>query len=194
MTAGTDTRNRAPRPTDKMVGFMCRLAAERVAPSLGATAAERLDAMTAWLKTDAADKWECMRRIDWLKAQPKDVRSPDDARADTDADLSVLTRGVYERNGEVYVVKKSRQSERLYANRVVEIRGERLTEADETVNFELEYAKGVIYRLRPQDKMTKARAEEFLIRYSRCIVCGRTLKKADSVARGIGPVCITYFA
>lgn len=190
MTAGTRTRE--PRPTPKMVNFVRLLAAERVAPSLGATAADRVAAVDAWLATDEADKWECMHRIDWLKAQPKDVQTPDDARGD--GDLSVLTRGVYERNGEIFVVKKSKQSERLYASRVVEVGGERLTEAGTKVNFELEYARGVIYRLRPQDKMTKARAAEFLTRYSRCLVCGRALKDATSVERGIGPVCITYFA
>lgn len=182
----TRTATRAPRPTDKMVAFMRKLASERVATSLGTTPSERLVALDAWLLTTEADKFECMSRIDWLKAQPLDRQR--------EADPVVLTRGVYELNGEIFVVKKAKQSERLYAQRVVEIRGERLTEAGDKVNFELEYARGVIFKLRPDHQMTKARAAEFLTRYARCLVCGRALKDATSVERGVGPVCVTYFA
>jgi hypothetical protein len=179
-----------PRPTDRMISFMQRLASERLIPELGSTAEERVASLNLWLDMPAADKYTCMHRIDDMKRAPFAPKQNESASED----LSALSRGVYERNGEIFVVKPTKDKQRLYAMRVVEIRGQRLTEDDEKVNFELEYVRGGIYNLRPQDKMTKKRAEEFLTRYARCIVCNRSLKDATSVERGIGPVCITYFA
>jgi hypothetical protein len=70
----------------------------------------------------------------------------------------------------------------------------RMTEVGEVVDFELEYAPGLIRDLREEHRMPKARAIEFTTRYGRCIVCGRHLKAAKSVEAGIGQVCIKYFA
>lgn len=47
--------------------------------------------------------------------------------------------------------------------------------------------------VKPGDQMNVERAKELMIRYGRCIVCGRFLKVAKSVERGIGPVCFSYF-
>jgi hypothetical protein len=42
--------------------------------------------------------------------------------------------------------------------------------------------------------MNFEKAKALTIRYGRCICCGRRLKAAQSVERGIGPVCRRYFS
>lgn len=115
-------------------------------------------------------------------------------REDKPKDVIVTEPGVYERDDVVYVVKFTKDKQRLYAKRIRELNSTRLTEAGTIVDIEFDYAPGAVYRLRPEDKMSLERAKEYTIRYGRCIVCGRNLKKAESVERGIGPVCIKSFA
>lgn len=43
-------------------------------------------------------------------------------------------------------------------------------------------------------KMTLDEAKAFILRYGKCVRCGRTLKAHESVERGIGPVCVKYFS
>lgn len=106
---------------------------------------------------------------------------------------AALQPGVYERNGEVFVVKPNREGTRVYAKRLVEITGQRLTEAGSKIPIEFEYAPGAVFALRIEHRMPVDRARELTIRYGRCLNCGRVLKDADSVERGIGPVCIKAF-
>src|SRR5438132_2374593 len=101
--------------------------------------------------------------------------------------------GVYERDGQVYVVKMNREKTRSYAKRLVQIGGERLVESGAHRKFDFEYDKGAIYRLTEGDRMPLDRAKDLMVRYGRCINCGRFLKAAVSVERGIGPVCIKAF-
>lgn len=107
--------------------------------------------------------------------------------------VTVTEPGVYESDNQVYVVKFNREHTRLYAKRLVEINAERATELGERVQIEFQYDRGAVYRLTPEDKMDVERAKALTIRYGRCIVCGRRLKAAESVERGIGPVCIKSF-
>jgi hypothetical protein len=142
--------------------------------------------------------------ITWLLRQPKVSAKPAPAPAVEAAAQTVaaiapsepakLEVGVYEFNGEIYVVKPNREKTRLYAKKLVEIGGRRLTESNEIVNIEFEYAPGVIYSLLPSHKMSIERARELTLRYGRCIVCGRRLKDATSVDKGIGPVCRKSFS
>lgn len=111
----------------------------------------------------------------------------------TDTQTRFVDPGVYERDGVVYVVKRSKERTRSYAKRLVEFGGTRVTESGEHVEFDFEYDRGAIYQLRPEHKMPLDRAKELTIRYGRCMNCGRTLKAAVSVERGIGPVCIKAF-
>jgi len=106
----------------------------------------------------------------------------------------VQTPGVFELpTGEIYVVKPNRAKTRLYAKRLVETSSDRVTVPGEHVQFDFEYERGAIYRIREEDRMSIERAKYFMVRYGKCIVCGRRLKVAKSVERGIGPVCIKYF-
>lgn len=104
-----------------------------------------------------------------------------------------LALGVYETpDHQIYVVKSTRSKTRKYALRLVES-PDRLNQKRERVRFDFQYESGAIYKLRPEYKMTTKRAKRYLVRYGRCLVCGRTIKAADSVYLGIGPVCIQYF-
>lgn len=108
--------------------------------------------------------------------------------------ISTLEMGVYELpSGEVYVVKPNREKTRLYAKKLVEASSDRVTETSKRVPFDFVYERGAIYRIKPEYRMSIERGKEFMIRYGRCIVCGRFLKVAESVERGIGPVCIKAF-
>ncbi len=102
--------------------------------------------------------------------------------------------GVYELpTGEIYVVKLNRAKTRVYAKRLVEVDSERLSKENKRVKFDFEYESGAIFRIEPDHLMGIERAKQLMIQYGRCIVCGRRLKVAESVERGIGPVCIKYF-
>lgn len=125
--------------------------------------------------------------IKWLKRRDKLATLVQDEPED-------LVIGVYQYGGTVYVVKPDKRNpDRLAAYRVTEINGRRLTHNGTTVDFELQYARGMVDVLRLRHRMPLADAEAFMIRYSRCICCGRHLSDAESVAQGIGPVCRTKF-
>ena len=109
-----------------------------------------------------------------------------------DNEIKVTKPGVFEKNGEIFVVKPTRDKQRLYAMKLVES-SERLTEMGEHVDFDFRYSKGAIYSLSELDRMDIEKAKKLMIRYGRCIVCKKRLKVATSVERGIGPVCIKYF-
>ena len=123
------------------------------------------------------------------------AEAPRQADCATTRRTGITQPGVYEMpDGKIYVVKFNRPQTRLYAKRLVEIAGDRLTEAGTTASIEFEYEAGAIFRLAPEMKMPLERAKQLTIRYGRCIVCGRHLKAAESVERGIGPVCVKSFA
>jgi len=104
-----------------------------------------------------------------------------------------VTMGVFKKDGRIYVVKPNKDKTRVYAKEVVESPA-RLTENGEEVDFETRYAPGAVYKLTEADRWDIADAQDFLTKFSRCIVCGRHLKAAKSVANAIGPVCAKYFA
>jgi hypothetical protein len=101
--------------------------------------------------------------------------------------------GVFKKDGAIYVVKPNKQKTRVYAKEIV-AGPPRMTENGEVVDFEARYAPGVVYKLTEGDRWDMADARDFLTKFSRCIVCNRHLKAAESVANDIGPVCAKYFA
>ena len=108
--------------------------------------------------------------------------------------IAQLTMGVYELpTGEIYVVKPNRDKTRMYAKRLVESPSDRLTETGTVVKFDFVYEKGAIYKIKPEHRMSIERGRELMIKYSRCIVCGRTLKVAGSILQGMGEVCKRAF-
>jgi hypothetical protein len=101
--------------------------------------------------------------------------------------------GVFKKDGRIYVVKPNREKTRVYAKEIIESPA-RMTENGEVADFETVYAPGVVYKLTESDRWDLADAKDFLTKFARCIVCGRHLKAAKSVAGSIGPVCAKYFA
>lgn len=90
-----------------------------------------------------------------------------------------LSEGMYRKGGEVYRVKRSRQTGGLYAMRLID-NGDR---------GEFEYEKGAIRLLAAEDRMTLEQAQEHGVQHGWCCVCGAHLTDPKSIARGIGPVC-----
>lgn len=135
--------------------------------------------------------------ITWLKRQPKHQASRDgEDQASRARKPSAVEAGVYETEAGIYVVKRTRDKQRVYAKKLVELRdtqGDRLTECSERARFDFEYAPGAIYTLTEDDRMPLERAKELTVRYGRCINCGRRLKVAESLERGLGPVCVKAF-
>jgi Family of unknown function (DUF6011) len=55
------------------------------------------------------------------------------------------------------------------------------------------YEKGAIYTLKGSERLTLAQLEEWGISTGVCAICSRLLSTAESVARGIGPVCASRY-
>jgi len=115
------------------------------------------------------------------------------ANGSHDPNRKPVGMGVYRKDGKIYVVKPNKEKTRFYAKEIVPS-PPRLTERGEEVDFETVYRAGMIYNLTEADKWPLKEAAEFLTKYARCIVCGRHLKAAKSVANSIGPICAGYFA
>lgn len=97
-------------------------------------------------------------------------------------------------DGTIVQAKPNQAKTNVYTKRWVEIRGQRLVDAtEERVHGEWEYAPEFKRQLDSARRMTLDEAKEFILRYGQCVRCGRRLKAAESVERGIGPVCINYF-
>lgn len=151
-----------------------------------------VNTLTSMIEDETLTSRRASEAIDFLKRQPRVVSVA--AVAATSVPTEALTPGVYEvAPGEIYVVKPNQAKTRLYAKRLVEINADRLTETDEIVQIEFEYAPGAIFNIRPEHRMDAERGKALTIRYGKCICCGRKLKAAQSVERGIGPICIKYF-
>jgi len=55
------------------------------------------------------------------------------------------------------------------------------------------YERGAIYTLAASERLTLAELEAWGLDTGVCAVCGRLLSTAESVARGIGPVCASRY-
>lgn len=176
-----------PMATEKQISFINSLMSQVELTDEQRSGAET--ALEGGLTKKQASSW-ITRLLELKKDQPNKPALVDE-KPET---VQVTQAGVYEKDGEVFIVKPTRDKARLYAKRLVEINGERATESGDRVQIEFEYAAGVVYKLSPSDKMPLEKAKALTIRYGRCIVCGRHLKAAESVERGIGPVCIKSFA
>jgi hypothetical protein len=118
-------------------------------------------------------------------------RAPTTQNAVAPEEQAPLSEGMYAKDGRFFRVLRSRESGRLYAKELVEA-----TTHDAPVFGKVpqgrgtfEYAKGAIFELRPEDRMTLEQAAEYGQLHGWCCVCGRHLTDPKSVAAGIGPVC-----
>ena len=180
-------------PSRKQIDWVLKLAGERRDDRIGLDGEERIENVAARIE-NGATKREVSTWISHLLRMPIDTREVQVPQQREAKEVNAeLTPGVYEVNGQVYIVKPNRAKTGLYAMRLVEIASERLNAHDDLVNIEFVYAPGVIFDLKPKYKMPLERAEALTIRYGRCIVCNRRLKAGKSVKQGIGPVCIKSF-
>lgn len=65
--------------------------------------------------------------------------------------------------------------------------------AKQLIDGKFEYAPGALRRLTAADKLSLAQAERYGKLTGHCCRCGARLTDEDSIARGVGPVCATYF-
>lgn len=161
--------------TDKQRAFMKTLisdlsGAEGPAALLRDGAADMLQNMTD------LDRRTASRVIDKLMEARRELHSAARQKA-IDA---LEDEGMYRLDGRVYRVQRSGAG-RLYAKELI----------TEDGRSRFEYAQGIVYRLRPEHRMTKEEAAEHSRKIGACCVCGITLTDPKSIARGIGPVCAT---
>jgi len=124
-----------------------------------------------------------------LRCRDREVKRNEGGGRSPDA----VEPGVYKKDGTIYKVQTTRDKQRRYAKRLVKIGGDRLNENFERVNWTYEYAPGAIKTLIITDRMNEEDAKNFGLEYGICASCGRKLEQADSVERGIGPVCMKWF-
>jgi len=92
----------------------------------------------------------------------------------------VTAEGLYRLDGNLYQVTRSKDSDRLYAKLVTFPEGKKRPI--------LTYAKGAIFRLRPEHLVPMAEANELTQKTGWCVF-GHLLTNPVSIARGMGPVC-----
>ena len=96
--------------------------------------------------------------------------------------------GVYKRGEDIYRVIKGRQSQNTYAQKLT---------VDSNGAPTWTYANGMSFELKVSELISPEVAAQMGRATGYCVICGRFLTDADSVAKGIGPVCakntlITY--
>jgi hypothetical protein len=113
---------------------------------------------------------------------------------------TVVKYGIYQKDGQVYMVVPSKKNpDRVYAKVLVES-APRLTEAGEVVDFDWDFAPGVVWKLTEADRMTLADAGKLMVKYGKCLKCKKTLKAAKTMKTveetgiAVGPTCRKYFA
>lgn len=131
--------------------------------------------------TNAANEVLANLADDLLNAYDAEQQRANDL---SDAYANRLTPGVYETNGNTYVVKYNKARTNLYAKQLINRGGDRYT---------WEYVSGAIYAVKKADLVTLARGQELSRLIGACCVCNRTLTDPKSVNAGIGPVCAKYF-
>lgn len=100
--------------------------------------------------------------------------------------VTVTEPGFYFKDDAIYRVQRGRDSGNLYAL---------ILHVDlKTQKGKFEYLPGLIYKLSPEQRLTREQAAEFGHAYGLCGMCGATLTDPASVARGIGPQCATRLA
>lgn len=124
------------------------------------------------------------RMVDEVLAYLKSLPRP--ARQETaKAERQPVEPGMYQMDGTIYKVQLAvHGSGRPYAKRL-----DVVGVADGAAQVVFERAPGVVYRLRPEHRMTLEEAKEFGALYGTCVRCGATLTDENSIADGIGPVC-----
>jgi hypothetical protein len=105
--------------------------------------------------------------------------------------------GVFEKDGETYIVKWNRAKTGMYALKLVDLtpaQGDRVRDDGEDARYETEYVRGVVFQLTEDDRMSLEKGKQLTLKYGRCIACGAGLRVKESLEAGMGPVCRKKFA
>lgn len=147
--------------SEKQLAFYTKLMGER-----------EVEDPTFGLVENATSK-EASAAIDALLKMPKIAQAP----------LPELPPvGYYVFGTEVFVVVKSKHTERRYAKKAIKsYSGKKYTWA---------YAPGAIAKLAGALPVTVDEAAQFGHLHGYCVICGAELTDPKSVQQGIGPVCI----
>lgn len=110
------------------------------------------------------------------------------------ARIAVEDSGVYVLpDGSIVKVQANKAKTKTYALRWHES-PQRALEVGGRVRGDYEYEQGLVQKVAAEGrKMTLEEAKAFIVKYGQCARCSRHLKAAESVERGIGPVCYQYF-
>lgn len=171
--------NNTTTATEKQISFLTTLVRDRDA------SVEFLEKVQARLEAGIT-KADASAAIDYLTRRPRKQLAEQPSQPEV---------GVYVfPNGQIVKTQPNKAGTNVYTKCWVEINGERLVDAtEERVHGEWEYAPELKSQLGTARKMTLDEAKAFILRYGQCCRCSRKLKAADSVERGIGPVCVKYF-
>ncbi len=188
-----DFENDAPKPaipnaaTHKQIMYIVSLATKR-GYDVRAMVAETDESGEIVLNASG----ECSPKIT-KKAASASIEKLRDPRSEIDApkidvkpvEKIELEDGMYRFNDRIFKVQHAvHGSGRQYAKE--------LTQYDDG-SWGFEIARGMIFKLRPEHKMTLEEAKEFGALYGTCCVCGRTLTNEASIEAGIGPICASKF-
>ncbi len=111
----------------------------------------------------------------------------------SDKSTPITIPGAFKKGNEVYIIKYNMDKTNLYSLRLKEAPSDRINAKGEKVAFEFEYYPQAMKFLSEVDRMSLEEGKRLTILYGRCIICGHHLKVAQSLERGIGPVCANYF-
>lgn len=190
--SGSDVRPAGPKATDKQINFLIKLASERgVNLRASDVLSAALDNLT---KREASEKIDALLRIPKVPAPGKPVQPKA-----VPAGAPVVEEGMYRVSldgGPVMSIYKVQRavhgSGKLYA-KVLVIDVEPVRAADGTVLepaiCHFDYAPGVIYRLRPEHKMSIEDMKQFGALYGSCCFCAKVLTDEDSIHNGYGKTC-----
>jgi hypothetical protein len=117
---------------------------------------------------------EASRAIEELKALVAEARVASRPQ--------LVAEGVYRRSddGVMFRVQTSRESGNRYAKTLLAGGG-------------WGYERGAIYTLKPEERLSVDQLAEWGLSTGVCAICARLLSTAESVARGIGPVCASRY-
>lgn len=186
------TRIATPRfvpATEKQLSFLITLATERgwIYDNKERTLTNP-EGRTA--SVDILSKAAASAVIDGLLKTPKVAKAQPKAES-----APVVTEdGMYMIGDTIYKVQRAiHGSGRLYAKVLVIVENAVWDEDNEKIVtpavVRFDRAPGVIFKLRPEHRMTKDQAKEFGALYGTCVRCAATLTDEESIDRGMGPVC-----
>jgi uncharacterized CHY-type Zn-finger protein len=97
--------------------------------------------------------------------------------------------GFYQKNGSVFKVQMNLAGTRRYAKVLEVVEGVDTLTGEDSARGQWVIARGAVYQLSTEHKLSKEQAAEFGKLYGVCCICGRRLTNEESIAAGIGPIC-----